>query len=336
MGGLGPPCCMCRLPGATGKDDEVQILVTGATGLIGRALCARLGDQGADLITVSRAGRHLPATQRALAIDLEHQVLPLEVLRGVETVYHLAGIAHQQAPAERYQRLNVEATLALAQSALDAGVRTFVFVSSVKAMGPAQGNGPRTESQLSPAPDPYGRSKREAEVALSALLAGSGTRLIILRPALVYAPDARGNLRWMHLAARLGLPRPPALGGRSMIGVEDLARLLCQLPAELALTDSSVHCMIATDGECYSSQRIHDGLRSALGRQPSAGRGSRLFWRAAGRALDLLQANPPGSSAEKLFGWELYSNRLLLETTTWRPRQTLETMVKEWMGEGAP
>lgn len=299
--------------------------MTGATGMIGRELCFQLQARGRSLVATSRRGGVLPSGQQAIAVDLEFQPLPASYLRDVGTVYHLAGIAHQQAEAVRYQRLNLEASVALAQSAARAGVENFVFVSSVKAMGPASGRSPRKEHDREPATDPYGRSKLAAEAALQEVARDTGMRLLVVRPALVYGREPQGNLRWMQRAARLGLPRPPALGGRSMIGEQDLARLLCQLPDELLAAGRTRTCVIATDGEVYSSQRIYDGLRAALGRRPRHGEGSERFWRHLAGGLDRLQRQNPGCSYHKLFGWERYDNRYLLSLSQWRPRQTIES-----------
>lgn len=310
-------------------------LVTGATGLIGSELGRQLQARGEPTILTSRVGGAPGSDTRVLALDLEQEPFPRALLEGVDTVYHLAGVAHQQASDARYRRLNLEATLDLARAATRAGVRNFVFVSSVKAMGPAADAQPRNEDDLRPCDgDPYAGSKRAAEEALCRLVAQSDTRMIIVRPSLVYGSSLQGNLRWMQHAARMGLPRPPAFGGRSMIGLGDLAELLCRLPGELTLAAGQSLCLIATDGECYSSQRIHDALRIALGRSPGRGRGSVTFWRAAALGLDILQRQKPGSSFHKLFGWECFSNQRVLSLTDWRPRETLESLALARAGEG--
>lgn len=305
----------------------VRAVVTGATGLIGRELTRQLLVRGDDVIPVSRNGGSLPAGPRVQAVDLERASMPRELLAGVDTLYHLAGVAHQQAREARYQRLNVDATVTLAREALSAGVRTFVFVSSVKAMGPARDERPRDESDLSHCVDAYGASKRAAEAALCELLDGGPMRLVIIRPALVYGGPLRGNLRWMRLAARLGLPRPPERGGRSMIGLADLVDLLCRLPREPWSDDAASSPLIVTDGECYSSQRIYDSMRIAGGRSPRRGRGSLVFWWLAALGLDVLLRQRPGTHFRKLFGWERYTSRRLLALGDWRPRETLESTV---------
>lgn len=305
----------------------MRALVTGATGLIGRELACQLLARGDEVIPVSRSGGNLPGGQRVQACDMERTPVPPELLAGVDTLYHLAGVAHQQARGERYRRLNVEATVALARLALNAGVRTFVFVSSVKAMGPALDEQPREEAELSYCTDAYGASKRAAEEALCELVDGGPMRLVIVRPALVYGGALRGNLRWMRLAARLGLPRPPDRGGRSMIGLTDLGDLLCRLPREPWHDDVASRPLIVTDGECYSSQRIYDSMRKALGRSPRAGQGNLAFWWVAALGLDALLRQRPGTHFRKLFGWERYSSRRVLALSDWRPRETLESRV---------
>lgn len=292
-------------------------LVTGATGFIGRPLCARLREVGVDVIPASRSGAPLANGAPTRVLDL---VSPGAALKGVEAVCHLAGIAHRGAAAEDYRQVNVEATLALARAALAAGVRRFVFVSSVKAMGPAIGSAPRDEAAVRPAVDAYGLSKWQAEEGLRALCADSGMALLIVRPCLVYGPAPKGNLRLLARAARWGAPRPPAGGARSMISLEDLNALLVLLLRE---GPAGEHTWIAGDGQRYTSRDIHDCLRRALGRDvgrswlPAAG------WRLACRTWDGLRGNRGDPTCDKLFASELYDAGAVTRDTGWRPRQTL-------------
>nr|WP_241263382.1 NAD-dependent epimerase/dehydratase family protein [Parahaliea mediterranea] len=292
-------------------------MVTGATGFIGGALCAHLREAAIELVPVSRSGASLADGSPTLAADL---FAAQELLRGVDSVCHLAGIAHQRAASADYQRLNVDATLALARAAIEAGVRRFVFVSSVKAMGPAGGDSPRNESMVSAAGDAYGRSKWEAERGLLALCEASAMDLYILRPCLVYGPSPRGNLRLLARGARWGMPRPPAGGARSMVGLDDLTALLCQL---LRGGPAGAHTWIVSDGQRYSARYLYDTLRGAMGRNPGPEWLPPLAWRAAATLLDRLLGQEAGATYDKLFGTELYDHGALSRDLGWRPRQTV-------------
>jgi nucleoside-diphosphate-sugar epimerase len=106
----------------------LRYLVTGATGFVGSALCARLQDAGAELIAWSRSGGILADGSPSRAVEL---CAPFSLPAGVDSICHLASVAHQRAPEAAYQRINVEGSLRLARAALEAGVRRFLFVSSV-------------------------------------------------------------------------------------------------------------------------------------------------------------------------------------------------------------
>lgn len=301
-------------------------MVTGATGFIGRGLCEHLRGRGVELLPVSRGGAPLGDGTPTRALDL---AAPGDALTGVDAVCHLAGIAHRGAAEAEYRRVNEELTLALARAALAAGVRRFVFVSSVKAMGPASGDRCRDESCVHPAADSYGRSKWRAEEALRALCEGTGMALLVVRPCLVYGPAPKGNLRLLAQGARWGMPRPPEGGARSMIGLGDLCELLAQLLLEGPVGQ---HTWIAGDGQRYTARGLHDSLRRALGRGagrcwlPAAG------WRVACGALDLVRGSRGESSYHKLFASELYDAAAVTRDTGWRPRQTLDDVAPAMVG----
>jgi nucleoside-diphosphate-sugar epimerase len=296
----------------------VNCLVTGATGFIGTALCEALRHRGDDVRAYSRSGGALQDGTPTTAVDLQQSRLGLADLRGVDVVYHLAGVAHQHAEDALYEQVNVQATLALADACLCAGVSHFVFLSSVKAMGAATTPSPREEADCAVPDDAYGRSKRAAEDGLLDLCRGR-MALTIIRPALVYGPDARGNLALLDRWARQGLPRPPPGGQRSMISRTDLVALLCTVADRQGIAPQ---VWIATDGESYSSRRVYDTLRQVHGLAPGRAWWPRWLWRAGTAVLDRVR---PGGAPHwnKVFGTELYSNRAVMRDTSWQPRLTL-------------
>lgn len=296
----------------------MNCLVTGATGFIGTALCEALRHRGDTYRAYSRSGATLPDGTPTIAIDLQNTRLGLADLRGVDVVFHLAGVAHQHADQAQYEQLNVRASLALADACLCAGVSRFVFVSSVRAMGPSATALPRAENECATPLDAYGLSKRQAEAGLLELCRGR-MALTIVRPALVYGPGARGNLALLDRWARRGLPRPPAEGGRSMIACSDLVALLCLVGDRPGIEACT---WIATDGQAYSTREVYDLLRASHGLGPGRAWCPRWLWRGGAAALDLLR---PGAAPhwDKLFATELYSNAAVQRDTAWRPRLTL-------------
>src|SRR3954469_4879267 len=173
-----------------------RVLVTGATGFIGRYLVPYLRGSGWEVVALER---------RELAPDTPWR----DALQGVEAVVHLAAIAHERALAcersrdyEPLWRVNVLGAARLAREAAAAGVRQLVFMSSIGVCGDETDGAPFTEASV-PAPRSlYARSKLEAELALAEVAAASAMRVVALRPTLVYGPENGGNfLRLLRAVA---------------------------------------------------------------------------------------------------------------------------------------
>ena len=190
-------------------------------------------------------------------------------LQDVDTVVHLAALAHvdtRRVPdAEAtYRGVNTEGTLRLADSAMRAGVRRFVFVSSVKVNGEDSGARPFAVGDVPAPTDPYGISKLAAERGLQSL-GGSPMRIAIVRPPLVYGPGVRANfLRLMDLVES-GLPLPFASidNRRSLVSVENLCDLLLHLATDAAAEEGT---FFASDGEDLSPPELIRRIARALGR----------------------------------------------------------------------
>lgn len=194
-----------------------------------------------------------------------------EALSDVDSVIHAAARAHvmhdeAEDPLAEYRRVNVEGTINLARQASTAGVRRFVFISSVKVNGEGTAlDRPYTEDDI-PAPvDPYGISKHEAEEGLRKVSADTGMEIVIIRPALVYGPGVRGNfLRLLWLADK-GWPLP--LGSiknlRSFIGVDNLADLIVRC---IEHPRAAGETFLAADGEDVSTPGLIGKISKLTGR----------------------------------------------------------------------
>lgn len=292
----------------------MRCLVTGATGFVGRTLSAHLADAGYGISLTSRHGGSLQDGSSVKAADLATTDIT-DLIEGVDAVFHLAGIAHQQASEADYQRVNVDASCRLATAALAAGVKTFVFMSSTRA-----------EPRELFGPDYYGRSKLAAEKALGALASGSSMRLVIVRPALVYGPGVKGNLERLARAMISGLPLPPAHGARSMIGAADLSRLLIHV---LASVGRDTDVLTVTDGERYSTQRIALALRLAANRRGNGLVVPQWCWQLGSRLLDLRSGAAAGLHYDKLFGDDLVAGNAHRSVPDWKPEQVFEDLAAE-------
>lgn len=276
-------------------------------------LLEQLQQAGHEVQAFSRHGSAATAGPAVHALDLTTQSLDPGQLANIDVVYHLAGIAHQRAQADAYERLNVRATLQLAQQAAAAGVPLFVFLSSVKAQ----------QGTASAGQDLYAASKARAEQALIEACASGPMELVIVRPALVYGAGVKGNLAALARAVAHGMPRPPAAGARSMVSVTDLARAL-RLAAERRPPDPGDATWTVTDGESYSTQRLYDALSRALGREPGRAWLPLWCWRLAAGLQDLLTRSTQGSHYARLFGSEQYDGSRFGADFGWTPTETFE------------
>jgi len=200
-----------------------KVLVTGAAGFVGVALCKALRARGDEVIAAVRSGAQ--AGQMNVG-DIGPDTDWSTALQGCDAVIHLAARVHvmadrEQDPMRAYRSVNVDATLNLAAQAMRHGVRRFVFVSSVKVNGEATTDRPFSAADVPMPCDPYGQSKLEAERGLAALAATGCLEVAIVRPPLVYGPGVKANfLNLMRLVER-GLPLPfgRVRNARSMVAL---------------------------------------------------------------------------------------------------------------------
>ena len=297
-----------------------KYLVSGATGFIGRRLINFLNTSECQIQIISR---HKHNVLETIVCDFEKDVIPESLIDEVDTIFHLAGFTHDIRADNKvkdvFQKVNVDATLQLAKIAIKKGVKNFIFVSSVKAGAcdnselSSLGNGENEPEGV------YGRTKKEAELRLLEMIKGSGMKLSIVRPALVYGPKVKGNLSKMLAGIKKGWfpPLPQTNNSRSMIHVDDLVRALVFV-AEHKRTNAEVY--IATDGLSYSSREIYEVMCCIVGR-PVAN------WAMPKKIFDFLSAISPSMKFKinKLLGDELYSNNKL-KSLGFTPQLTIKEM----------
>ena len=198
--------------------DSALIAVTGAGGFLGTALIARLRETKRRFRGIVRALRFLqaPSAEYQVVSDLTAATddALVHALAGARAVAHLAGRAHVmheplRDPLAAYRDANVVATERVARAAARAGVKRFVFVSTIKVNGDATLPGRPFREADPPQPrDAYGRTKWEAEQALAEVARASGMSCYVLRPPLVYGPHVRGNFLALWRAIERGAPLP--------------------------------------------------------------------------------------------------------------------------------
>ena len=246
-----------------------RVLVTGATGFIGRALCERLAACGYTVRAALRAPGDLPAgaTERHIIGDIARVVDWAPVLADVDMVVHAAARTHlpTNRDADSYIAINVEGTRRLARAARAGGVRRFVLLSSIKVNGERTENGPFRADQPPQPEDVYGRSKLAAETALREE-AESTMSWVILRPPLVFGPGVAANfLRLMRWIDR-GLPLPfgAVCNRRSLVNLWNLTDLV-QRTLEHPAAGNRV--WLLADTEALSTPQLIGRIAQALGKR---------------------------------------------------------------------
>jgi nucleoside-diphosphate-sugar epimerase len=246
------------------------VLVTGATGFIGRHLTAALRESGAEVVAATRTAQQAPGVE-SLQFDLARPecVLPQQ-LQGFDCVYHLAARVHAMHVSSddeaQFRQLNVHATQVLAQTAASAGVRTFVYLSSIKVNGERTLDRPFTADDAPAPQDAYGRSKWQAEQALREIEAQSGLRVVIVRPPLVYGPGVGANFRRMLALVESGWPLPfkSVNNRRSLVNVWNLTSLLLHVRS---CDCAAGRTWLVSDDDDVSTPRLMSLIGSALGKR---------------------------------------------------------------------
>jgi UDP-4-keto-D-QuiNAc 4-reductase len=300
----------------------MRILVTGASGFIGTALCRALLARGHSVRAAVRNPNLIvpPGLHPVVVPDIAGEFDRRALLDGLDVVVHLAAIAHRAASEEEVRRVNSGAAVRLAGTAAGS-VRRFVFLSSVKVHGEESGEEACVESGPLHPQDSYGRSKLEAEQALTDLASRSGMELVTVRPPLVYGPGVKANflrlIRWID--AGRPLPLASVHNRRSLIYLGNL-------------TDAIARCVehpdargpyLVSDGEAVSTPELVARIARALG-QPV-----RLFYVPPALLQLAGWAAGRGEEVRRLTGNLVVDAARAHQTLGWRPPFTLDQGLEE-------
>jgi UDP-glucose 4-epimerase len=243
------------------------LALTGATGFIGQHLLRELPKRGHRLRVLLRRPAALPtSTASAVIGDLARPRNMAAALEGVDAVIHSAGLAHAMSgiPEDDYRVINTEATIGLARAARRAGVKRFIFLSSIRAQC-----GPATDTVMTEAVEPaptdlYGKSKLAAERGLAEL----DVDWVALRATLVYGAGVKGNMAQLMQVSRSPLPLPVASlrARRSLLAVENLA---AAIETVLGAPGTLRRAFIAADPQALTVAEMIGALRRGLGRRPN-------------------------------------------------------------------
>ena len=249
-----------------------RVLVTGGQGLVGKALAARALTEG---FKVRVSTRQKPTTtdrslEYAQTTDLSSTTDWSPALEAIDTVVHCAARVHVMRdtvadPLTAFRAVNVQGTLNLARQAAAAGVKRFVFISSVKVNGESTEPGRAfNEADTSNPQDAYGLSKHEAEQGLRQLAADTGIEVVIIRPPLVYGPGVKANFAALMRAVQRGWPLP--LGAvhnqRSLVALSNLVDFIVTC---ISHPQASNQTFLVSDGQDLSTTELVRGMARAAG-----------------------------------------------------------------------
>jgi UDP-glucose 4-epimerase len=245
-----------------------RILVTGASGFIGRPLVAALLRAGYAVRAATRRQVSFPnSVEVAIVPDFLNPVDWNPILQGVDIIVHLAGLVHSKIPESAYSefdQVNWMATQRLANAAKEVGIERFVYISSVRAQVGASAVQIIREQDVAVPTNQYGRSKLVAEQAIRA----ADVPFTIFRPVVIYGPNPKGNMRTLVRLARSSLPLPVAsfTSRRSLLGVENLISAIIfalNNPATIGETYLVADSKAMTIGEILTMLRKIQGRSSS-------------------------------------------------------------------------
>lgn len=248
-----------------------MILVTGANGFVGQRLCQRMRREELAIRAACR-GESCPTdvTESIRIGNIDAETDWTSALKNIQSVVHLAARVHvmndsSADPLAEFRRVNVDGSARLAREAAAAGVKRFVFLSSIKVNGESTRPGIPFTADDVPAPrDPYGISKHEAEQALREIAAQTGMEVVIVRPPLIYGPGVKANFAAMMRWLAKGLPLP--LGAvndnrRSLVALDNLTDLILTCLRHPAAANQT---FLASDGEDLSTAELLRRMGTAL------------------------------------------------------------------------
>ena len=307
-----------------------KVLITGASGFIGRALCAKILAEGWQVRGTFRSesdGSRLPDGVDAVSIaSIDSNTKWDDALAGIDTVVHLAARVHIMDdtcsdPIAEYRKINVEGTKCLAVAAANAGVKRFIFISSIKVNGEGRASAYTEDDDEAPV-DPYGLSKWNAEQELQKIANKTSLEAVILRPPLVYGPGVKANfLRLFKIVKRkIPLPLSSIKNQRSFIYLGNLIDVIITC---INHHEAAGHTFLVGDEESISTPGLIRQIALAQEKPALLFPIPPFLMRVAGKLL--------GKSAaiDRLLGSLTIDSNRIREKLEWKPPYTMEYGLKE-------
>ncbi|MDO9280871.1 MAG: SDR family oxidoreductase [Methylotenera sp.] len=249
----------------------MKVLITGVTGFVGKVLCAELFSQGHEIRAAVRTKvAAIKNVEMTMVGEINRGTDWSSALRDIDVVIHLAARVHVMHdtvvdPLAEFRKVNVDGTLNLALQAAKAGIKRFIFISSVKVNGElTEIDQPFTENDTANPQDAYGVSKFEAEQGLLKISQETGMEIIIIRPPLIYGAGVKANFASMMRAVKRGMPLP--LGAihnqRSFVYVGNLVSLITKCIDHPVAANQ---VFLVSDGHDLSTTKLLQECANAFG-----------------------------------------------------------------------
>lgn len=295
----------------------MKVLLTGATGFIGKHVAVR-HSESLKIVRVVRKSESYDSTNSIVVNSIDSNVDWSGKIYDIDAVIHLAGIAHAKNISNiEYTEINTNGTLHLAVEAAKAGVKRFVFVSSIGVNGSFTHESLFTEQSIVKPHNSYAQSKYEAELGLKKIAEETGLEVVIVRPTLVYGANAPGNFGLLTtLVQKLPvLPFGLVNNKRDFIAVQNLADLLITCVSH---PNAAGHTFLAADMNPISIKEFTNAIADGLGRHVVQLPISVSFMRLVGKIL--------GKSAmvEPLLGNLQVDSSNIKEVLGWTPPLTMQ------------
>jgi len=307
----------------------LTVLITGSNGFVGQYLAAYLSN-----CSIVQTYRQLPEGLNAddsshfSVGNIDSKTQWQTALKGVDVVVHLAARVHvmketHAEPLQAFRSVNTQGTLNLARQAVTAGVKRFVYLSSIKVNGEDTQDRPFYADDLSILADgdPYAQSKFEAEQQLLTLGKETGLEVVIIRPPLVYGPGVKGNFSRLIKLVKKSVPLPLAgiNNSRSLVNIQNLCSLI---EACLVHPKAAGEVFLVSDGRDLSTSELLQQIALALGKK------SRLFYLPRNWLRFITHVLGRGSEYDRLFGSlqvDITKNKQLLG---WQAKTSVEEGIK--------
>jgi nucleoside-diphosphate-sugar epimerase len=308
----------------------MKVLVTGANGFVGNALVTQLLADNLVVIGVVRSKDSIlpDGAGRFLILDILDEIHWNSMLEGVTVVIHTAARVHVMDdsvadPLVEFRKVNVDATLNLARQAADAGVKRFIFISSVKVNGEITQLGQPFQPNDNYIPDdPYGLSKYEAEQGLLALAKETGMEVVIIRPPLVYGPGVRANFASMMKWVNKGVPLPLGTikNQRSLVALDNLVSFIIHC---IEHPQAANKVFLISDGEDVSTTELLQKVAKAFGKQARLVSVPVSWMSFAARLIG------KGDMTNRLFGSLQVDSSKARNLLGWKPVTTMDEQLKK-------